>query len=486
MSRPRALAEVSSGARETEEALATTTVRLNEIISSAMDAIISTDSRQRVLLFNAAAEKMFGVSAQQALGQRIDRFIPERARAAHRSHVANFSKTGVSTRRMGALGVISGLRANGEEFPIEASISQVEVSGEKLFTVILRDVSERARSEQALRESEERYRSLVDVSPEAIFVSRNYRWVFANRAGLRLFRATRSDQVLGKSVFDRVRPDYRAITQRRLRQVLELGRTVLSLEEKIVRLDGTVCDVEMAACPFPAQGGTSIQIVMHDSGESQVIERGILSAIEQEQKRMGRDLHDGLCQLLTATKFKTTLLEHKLARKSLVEAGDARALETEINQAIEQAHGLAQGLNPVKLVARGLMSALEELAASVETAFQVRCVCNFPKPVPVRDHVMANHLYRIAQEAVQNAVKHGKPKTIRVALKELASCIELRVEDDGVGFPPKPRRSKAGMGLQNMQARAGIIGASLEIRPGKQGGTVVACRLRSPAQTPRR
>ena len=465
MSRPRALSNVSRGPRETEEVLAGSDARLSGIISSAMDAIISTDSRQRILLFNAAAEKMFGASVQKVLGQRIDRLIGKRVRAAH------------STRRMETLGIISGFRANGEEFPIEASISQVEVSGEKIFTAILRDVSERTRSEKALLESEARYRSLVEVSPVGIFISRNHRLVFANRAGFRLLGATRPEQVLGKSVVDLVLPDYRAITRRRLRQVLELGRPALILEEKIVRLDGTVCDVGLTACRFPDGDGASIQIVMHEFGESQLIERGILRAIEQEQKRMGRDLHDGLCQLLTAVKFKTTLLEHKLARKSLVEASEARALEKQLNEAIEQAHGL----NPVKLVARGLMSALEELAAGVESAFHLRCVCHFPKPVPVRDHIMANHLYRIAQEAIQNAVKHSEARTIRIELKELGKCITLRVEDDGVGFSRKVNR-KAGMGLQNMQARAGIIGALLDIRPRKEGGTVVSCRLRAPAE----
>jgi PAS domain S-box-containing protein len=353
----------------------------------------------------------------------------------------------------------------------------------------LRDAAmrrERARAEEALRRSEERYRSLLEDSPGAIFISRNNRFVFANRAGLWLFGATRAQQVIGKSVFDFAPPEYHDAMRRRSRQMVELGRPAPIFEEKVSRLDGTVRDVEGAACPFPDQGGVSIQVVMHDIAQSKLLERGILKAVEQEQKRMGRDLHDGLCQLLTATKFKMTLLEHKLARKSLVEAGEAKALETEINHAIEQAHGLAQGLNPVKLVARGLTSALEELAASVETAFQVRCVCSFPKPVPVRDHSMANHLYRIAQEAVQNAVKHGKPKTIRIALRELARRVELRVEDDGVGFPRKPRRRKAGMGVQNMQARADIIGASLDIRPGKQGGTLVTCRLRSPAQNIKR
>jgi PAS domain S-box-containing protein len=485
MSRQRALNEVSAGARETEEAWAESTACFGGIISSATDAIVCIDAAQRIVLFNRAAERMFEVSASEVLGRSIDRFIPERFRGAHTRYVVNFGRTGVSTRSMGALGRISGLRANGKEFPLEASISQVEVRTRKLFTLILRDITERQRAEEDLRESEARYRSLVEVSRDAIFIAQKNRFVFANQAGLRLFRAPRPEQVIGKSVFEFAHPDYHVIIRRRLRHMLELGRPSPMFEEKIVRLDGTVCDVEVAACPFPDRGGISIQVVMHDVAEDRLLERGILSAVEQEQKRMGRDLHDGLCQLLTATKFQLTLLEHKLKRKSLVEAGEARALERQINQAIEQAHGLAQGLNPVKLVAQGLMSALEELATGVESAFRLRCVCDFPKPVPVRDHTMANHLYRIAQEAVQNAVKHGKARTVRIELKELGRCIELRVEDDGVGLPRRPRR-KAGMGLQNMKARAGMIGASLDIRPRKQGGTVVTCRLRGPAEKSKR
>jgi PAS domain S-box-containing protein len=137
-----------------ETALANTTLRLDGIIASAMDAIISIDARQQILLFNPAAEKMFGVAAGEALGQVLNRFIPQRWREAHTRHVENFGRTGVSARRMGALGVISGLRANGEEFPIEASISQVTIGGEKLFTVILRDITRRQHAEEGLRQAQ--------------------------------------------------------------------------------------------------------------------------------------------------------------------------------------------------------------------------------------------------------------------------------------------------------------------------------------------
>jgi PAS domain S-box-containing protein len=140
-----------TASKQAEAALASSIARLNGVISSAMDAIISADARQHIVLFNQAAEKMFGISAPEALGQSLGRFIPERYRAAHVRHVSQYGETGVSNRSMGRLGALFGLRASGEEFPIEASISQVEIQGEKLFTVILRDITERKKAEAALQ-----------------------------------------------------------------------------------------------------------------------------------------------------------------------------------------------------------------------------------------------------------------------------------------------------------------------------------------------
>jgi len=123
--------------------------RLEGIVDSAMDAIITIDERLQIILFNPAAEKMFGVSKSDAIGQPISRFIPQRYRSGHDEHIRRFRSIGVTGRRMGALGAISGLRADGDEFPIEASISQVDVEGERLATVILRDITERLANEEA-------------------------------------------------------------------------------------------------------------------------------------------------------------------------------------------------------------------------------------------------------------------------------------------------------------------------------------------------
>ncbi len=134
------------------------------LVNSAMDAIISVDDSQRIILFNAAAEQMFQCSRKEALGQKLDRFIPKQHRTAHRQHVKIFGSSGKTTRAMGRLGTFSGLRANGEEFPLEASISQVEVDGKQIFTVILRDVTERFHAE----ELHSRLAAIVESSDDAI------------------------------------------------------------------------------------------------------------------------------------------------------------------------------------------------------------------------------------------------------------------------------------------------------------------------------
>ncbi len=128
--------------------------RLQAIVDSAMDAIITVDDSQRIIMFNLAAERIFGVPSAEALGSPIDRFIPSRFRKAHAEHIRGFGRTGVTMRAMGRLGTLSGLRADGTEFPIEASVSQSLIDGQRLFTVILRDITRRRQLEEQLLQAQ--------------------------------------------------------------------------------------------------------------------------------------------------------------------------------------------------------------------------------------------------------------------------------------------------------------------------------------------
>ena len=167
------------GREQAEEQLIVSQLRLEGIIESAMDAIITVDEDQHVVLFNRAAEEMFGCSAEAAIGQPLDRFLPERFRETHRHHIQAFGQSGVTTRKMGQLGSVMGLRSNGEEFPIEAAISHIAVEKRAFYTVILRDITERKQVEEVIREGERKLATLVGNLPGFVYRCQNDRdWTF--------------------------------------------------------------------------------------------------------------------------------------------------------------------------------------------------------------------------------------------------------------------------------------------------------------------
>lgn len=191
----------------TNEALHDSEARLAGIINSAMDAIVTVDEQQRIVLFNPAAEKMFGRRATEAIGQPLHQFIPERFRPAHAQHHRDFGETGLTRRHVRDLGSISGLRASGEEFPIEASISKVDLGGRKLFTAILRDVTESVRAEEALRSNEARFRSLVENSSDVIAMQDLEGNILYASPPVERVLGYRPEEFVGHTVFDFIHPE---------------------------------------------------------------------------------------------------------------------------------------------------------------------------------------------------------------------------------------------------------------------------------------
>lgn len=204
--------------------------RLAGIVETAMDAIVSIDAAQHITLFNSAAERMFGCSAAEAIGQPLDRFVPAKFRASHRRHVLDFGQGKATGSRMGELGEVTGLRANGEEFPIEASISQLEVNGQKLFTVILRDITARVRALARLRESDERARaqlaelqSIYASAPVGLcLLSPDLRFLRINEH-LAQINGSPSEQHIGRTVRELL-PRLADVIEPKSREVLETGR----------------------------------------------------------------------------------------------------------------------------------------------------------------------------------------------------------------------------------------------------------------------
>jgi PAS domain S-box-containing protein len=206
-----------------------------------------------------------------------------------------------------------------------------------------------------------------------------------------------------------------------------------------------------------------------------LLEKEILNISEQERRKIGQELHDSLGQQLTGVAFMTKVLEKKLARKSLDEAVDVTKIAALVNHATEQARGLARGLDPVDLETGTLMSALQELATSTEILFGIHCVFKCDKHIEIDNTEAAVHLYRIAQEALTNAIKHGKAKNIQIGLTRSRNKHILTIRNDGLDFPKEFEARGTGMGLQIMDHRVDIIGGSLDIHKAAEGGTIVTC-----------
>jgi PAS domain S-box-containing protein len=226
-------------------------------------------------------------------------------------------------------------------------------------------------------------------------------------------------------------------------------------------------------------GETSHVIVTGiDVTERQRLERAILEVSAREQRRIGEDLHDGLGQHLTGIAFMSKVLEGKLCESSLPEAADAAKIVKLVNEAINKTRELSRGLLPVVSDAHGLMSALTRYAEQTEDLFRITCrfQCDTDTPVLVYDVNVATHLYHIAREAVNNAIKHGKPGLIVIGLFEENEEGTLCVEDDGQGIEQVPV-GHAGMGLNIMNYRANMIGGSLDVRKNSAGGTTVRCQF---------
>lgn len=206
------------------------------------------------------------------------------------------------------------------------------------------------------------------------------------------------------------------------------------------------------------------------------LEQDIVNVSEHEQRRIGQDLHDGLCQELAGIGCAVTMLKDELRAKSLEEAAAAEEIEGYIRDAGTRARDLARGIFPVLNENPELESALEELATFTSKVYHRHVDFVHDEGIVIESPKVAMHLYRIAQEAVGNALKHGKAKHVLITLRLKGDELCMKVEDDGCGIPrPLPRF--AGMGIRTMGYRARLMGARLDIEPGASCGTIISCRM---------
>ena len=334
-----------------------------------------------------------------------------------------------------------------------------------------------AGTASAVRDGEERLRAILETAVEGIITIDERGAIESfNPASENIFGYAAAE-VIGKNVSvlmstpHRERHDGYLDNYQRTghAKIIGIGRETIARKK-----DGTLFPIDLSVSEVKLSDRRIFTGFIRDITERKRLEREILEISEREQRRIGQDLHDGLCQHLAGVEMLSQVLAQKLAPKSKAAAARATDIAKSVREAIGQTRLLARGLSPVTLESEGLMSALAELALNTEKMFRVRCVFDCPEVVNFDDHAAATHLFRIAQESVSNALKHGKANKISIQLREDSARLHLRVNDNGAGFPNKFAGGK-GMGLRIMQTRIGMTGGTLTVEQNATGGVSVVC-----------
>ncbi|MDH4249888.1 MAG: PAS domain S-box protein [Nitrospira sp.] len=558
------------GREEAEEQLLVSQLRLEGVIEAAMDAIITVDEDQRVVLFNRAAEHLFGCSVRAAIGEPLERFLPARFRDAHRQHIQSFGQSGATTRRMGQLGTVMGLRTNGEEFPIEASISHIAVERKIFYTVILRDISERKRIEEDLRESqrklitlignlpgfvyrskndrawtleyvsegisdltgytvdeylvqhsisynenmhpnerervwqdiqaaleqrrpfeltyrilvksgeikwvwergegiyapdgtlsylegfvtditerkraehllrqsEERYRRLITISPYGILVHRGDHVIFANHQAIKLFGAVKAEEILQKSPMDLFHPDYHVVIGEQIHELLEGRAQVPMIEEQIMTLDGRAVDVEVSTARFVDEEGPAILAMLQDISERKRLQEQLrkterIAELGTLASGMAHEIGTPMNVILGRAEYLMDRVTEEPIKKGL------RTIVTQverITKVMNQLLSFARRKTPERcpLDLRGTIEAgmelFQERLARNQIQVELALADNCPRALADPDQMS-----QVFINLVMNAV-HAMPDggMLRIGLAPEKQMVKLMIADTGHGIP---------------------------------------------------
>ncbi len=464
-----------------EDELRSKEVRLNQLTQSIKEVFwIAAPDGSKMHYISPAYQEIFGFSVESLYKDPVSFLAvmhPDDRQSMvdliARKEKADFE---LDYRIIRPDGEIRWLRTRG--FPIRNDAGEVyRLAG------VTEDVTDRRRTEDELRKSEARTRALLRAMPDLMFrMSRTGIFVdyYAppNTSLYRppsVFLGAHARKVLGESLGE--------IFQSSIERALSTG-VVQTLDYRLPR-DGCSGDFEARFAPSSDE---EVLVVFRDVTEQKRLQREILEVSNREQERLGHDLHDGVAQQLMGIALLCKVLQKQLERESLPEAEQASQIEKLVEDALSQTRSLARGLAPVEIDAGGLEAALEDLARRAERIHGVRCHFRCERRVTTGSRTEALHLYRIAQEAVSNALRHANPTRIVIDLSSVNGRRRLTVADDGSGIAPSPdsprtEGSGGGMGLHIMRYRARMIDAIFDIRPAPGKGTLVSCEWSSAPET---
>ena len=450
---------------------------LTSIVENIPHMIFVKDAKElRFVRFNKAGEELLGYSREDLIGKNDYDFFPKKEadfftkkdrEVLESGELYDIAKEPIHTKHLG------------RRILHTKKIPVLDPDGTPMYLLgISEDITERIEAERNIQ----LYADVVKNIQIAFLIWRlekkgdpkSFRLIATNPIASQITGLDMS-QLVGKTMAECFPQFMETIYPKVYMQVIETGEKKDIGEMRYGDEKVKEADWSLKAFPLPDQ---CVGVAYENVTERKKMDREILSAINREQNRIGQDLHDGLGQDLTAISFLSKALEKKMEEKKDSNVKRVREILKLVNQSINRTRGLARGLHPVELEAGGIKSAINELAVNIENIFNIKCDFVADKKIPSHSFDEANHLFRITQEAVHNAIKHGQAKVIKINLTANGPIIDLSIQDDGKGIPKSKLENSQGMGMQIMNYRAKILGGNLDIEAGNSKGTFLHCSFK--------
>lgn len=461
------------------------TRRLATVLRDSNDAVYVHDFNGKISAWNRGAKQMFGYSEAEVLRMNAEQLVPEQERDRVRSFWEQLrrgkSVQSWETQRRTVEGRILDVCVTATALfdemgqPIAIAKTERDITEQKrVHTQLEKEVEQRTA---ALRKSQEELATILQTAADAIITIDLKGIVQSVNAAAGQMFGYLTTEMIGQNVKILMPPPFRDehdgylehYHQTGVAKIIGIGREVVAQ-----RKDGSVFPVELAVSNVDHLD--LFTGILRDISRRKELEREVLEIASLEQQRIGQDLHDSVGQEVTAL----NILVGDLAETAHTDPSHATLT---INRMVKGLHRcqdelrtVMRGLMPVAVDSEGLMAALSDLAEDTSKKWNVTCKFDCPEPVAVTDNLSATHLFLIAQEAVHNAIKHGKPRNVQISLEKNHTLL-LSVRDDGIGMPTQPTDSKGGLGLRIMRNRATIIGALLTVQSAEPTGTIIQCAL---------
>jgi PAS domain S-box-containing protein len=487
------------------DARALSEARLRGIFESAVDAILTANEHQVIVEANPAAARMFRCPLDELVGSPLNRLMPERLRERYTRDVEAFAADPAAEPQMGRQRDLVGLRADGVEFPIEGAISQLSIAGHSLFTVILRDVTERKKAEEELRAGASKLQAALSSMSDAVGICDTAGRLlefndafatfhrFPDKAACRRSAAEYPDILDvrlpdGTPALLRQWPVYRALR----------GESATNVELRLRRKDtgdqwigsysfAPICgsDGAIVGAVVTSRDVTAIRQVQEDLEKSHVAMQRLIAAQDQvqeeERKRIARELHDDLQQTLAAIRMDLRVIGERFGAREPALVPHVAEVDGLVERVVASTRRIVNDLRPPMLEDLGLVPALELLVAQFGQRTGVACVLDAPEEVS--DALMATPavalcLYRVVQEALNNVAKHSHASEAQVRITlEPAVSVSVCISDNGLGLGAADRRKPDAFGLLGIQERVRAHGGSMRIDAATGGGTVLDARM---------